>query len=56
MSTESTHYKIATFYKGQTIFKEGQQANTAYLVKTGLVAIQKKADNAQTILAHIKAG
>jgi len=56
MSAESSDYSIARFNKGQTIFKEGQPANTAYLVKSGVVAIQKKIENRQAVLAYLKPG
>ncbi len=56
MSAESSNYLIATFYKGQTIFKEGQPANAAYLVKSGVVAIQKKIEDRQAVLAYLKPG
>ena len=56
MSTETSSYSFTPFHKGQTIFKEGQQANTAYLVKSGTVTIKKKIENKQVTLAHIKAG
>ena len=56
MSAENSNYLIATFYKGQTIFKEGQPANAAYLVKSGVVAIQKKIEDRQAVLAYLKPG
>lgn len=56
MSKETNYYSVTPFYKGQTIFKEGQQAKTAYLVKSGVVAIQKKIEDTQVTIAHIKVG
>lgn len=52
----NTQYDVKPFHKGQSIFKEGQRANTAYLVKSGAVTIQKVIDGKQVTLARIKAG
>jgi CRP-like cAMP-binding protein len=50
------YYSVTPFYKGEIIFKEGQQAKTAYLIKSGVVTIQKKIENTQVTIAHINAG
>ena len=47
---------IKSFYKGQTIFKEGQESNVAYMIRKGRVNIFKNINNKKVILAHLKEG
>jgi hypothetical protein len=55
-ASNNNQYNIKPFHKGQIIFREGQKANTAYLVKSGSVTIQKMIDGKRVTLANIKAG
>lgn len=41
---------VKAFYENQVIFKEGQQGDVAYLIKTGKVTIYKTIDNEHKIL------
>jgi CRP-like cAMP-binding protein len=56
MTASNVQYNIKPFHKGQVIFREGQKANTAYLVKSGAVIIQKMMESKQVTLARIKSG
>ncbi|MDK2956367.1 MAG: hypothetical protein PWQ57_1863 [Desulfovibrionales bacterium] len=47
---------IKSFYKGQTIFKEGQPSNVAYMIKKGSVNICKNINNKKIILAKLREG
>lgn len=47
---------LKTFYKGQTIFKEGQESNVAYLIRKGTVLICKVVNNKRIILDRLREG
>lgn len=47
---------LKSFYKGQTIFKEGQESNVAYLIRKGTVLICKTINNKRIILDRLKEG
>ena len=56
MNGEKGKYEVRSFYKGQMIFKEGQRAETAFLVKSGTVEIFRIINNKRVVLAHLKEG
>lgn len=47
---------IKSFYKGQVIFREGQEATVAFMIKKGAVNIFRSASNKKIILARLKEG
>ena len=56
MGVDEGKYELKPYYKGQVIYKEGQAAATAYLVKTGTVVLFKAVSGKRTIQAKLKAG
>jgi len=50
------NFNTKTFHKGENIFKEGQQAVDAYLIKKGTVQIYKVVDNQRQVLANLTPG
>ena len=55
MSTTSTQ-NIKSFYKGQTIYKEGQKGTVAYMIKKGSVNIYRTVDGRKTIVDRLGKG
>ena len=49
-------FRLIEFNKGQTIFREGQSAKHAYLIRTGKVAIYKDVDNRKVFVAFMVPG
>lgn len=47
---------IKSFYKGQEIFKQGQESSVAYMIKKGAVNIFKIQNNEKIILARLGEG
>ncbi|OEU68724.1 MAG: Crp/Fnr family transcriptional regulator [Desulfovibrio sp. S3730MH75] len=47
---------IKSFFKGQEIFKEGQESSVAYMIKKGAVNIYKVINNEKIILARLGEG
>lgn len=47
---------IKAFYRGQEIFKEGQESSVAYMIKKGAVNIFKVQNNEKIILARLGEG
>ncbi|WP_031481738.1 cyclic nucleotide-binding domain-containing protein [Maridesulfovibrio frigidus] len=47
---------IKSFFKGQEIFKEGQESSVAYMIKKGAVNIYKVLNNEKIILARLGEG
>ena len=47
---------VKSFNKGQAIYREGQPASTAYLIKKGSVNIFKTQNNKKRVLKRLKAG
>ncbi|CCO22990.1 cyclic nucleotide-binding domain-containing protein [Maridesulfovibrio hydrothermalis] len=47
---------IKSFYRGQEIFKEGQESSVAYMIKKGAVNIYKVQNNEKIILARLSEG
>ncbi len=56
MTTKKNVQNIKTFYKDQIIFKEGQQASYAYMVKKGTVTLYRTVDNKKIILDQVGKG
>jgi len=56
MAKGSKGYNIKTFLKGQTIFKEGDPGNLAYLIRSGTVDIFKVMNNKKIILERLQPG
>ncbi|WP_421903998.1 cyclic nucleotide-binding domain-containing protein [Maridesulfovibrio sp.] len=52
----SSSPNIKSFYKGQEIFKEGQESSVAYMIKKGAVNIYKVQNNEKIILARLGEG
>ncbi|KPA18337.1 Crp/Fnr family transcriptional regulator [Candidatus Magnetomorum sp. HK-1] len=50
------NFNTKTFHKGENIFKEGQQATDAYLIKKGTVQIYKVVENQRQVLANLTPG
>jgi CRP-like cAMP-binding protein len=56
MAKGSKGYNLKTFLKGQTIFKEGDPGNLAYLIRSGSVDIYKVMNNKKILLERIQPG
>lgn len=56
MGEDKVNYDVKNFYKGQLIFKEGQIAHLAYLIKSGSVIIYKVINDKQVVLDNLKPG
>jgi len=56
MAKGSKAYNIKTFLKGQTIFKEGDPGNLAYLIRSGTVDIYKVMNNKKILLERLNPG
>ncbi|MBF0450452.1 MAG: cyclic nucleotide-binding domain-containing protein [Candidatus Magnetomorum sp.] len=56
MAKGAKGYNIKTYLKGQTIFKEGDPGNLAYLIRSGSVEIYKVMNNKKIILERLKPG
>jgi len=56
MAKGSKGYNLKTYLKGQTIFKEGDPGNLAYLIRSGSVEIYKVMNNKKIILEQLKPG
>lgn len=54
MGTEATNLK--SFYKGQSIYTEGQAGTTAYLIQKGTVALYKTHGNKKQMFARLGKG
>ncbi|WP_320171600.1 cyclic nucleotide-binding domain-containing protein [Maridesulfovibrio sp.] len=52
----SSSPNIKSFYKGQEIFKEGQESSVAYMIKKGAVNIFKILNNEKIVLARLGEG
>lgn len=52
----STSANIKSFFKGQEIFKEGQESSVAYMIKKGAVNIYKVVNNEKIILSRLSEG
>lgn len=47
---------IKTFYRGQVVFREGQESNVAYLIKKGEVTIYRTVGNKKVVLDRLGEG
>ncbi|KPA18170.1 transcriptional regulator, Crp/Fnr family [Candidatus Magnetomorum sp. HK-1] len=56
MAKGSKAYNMKTFLKGQTIFKEGDPGNLAYLIRSGTVDIYKVMNNKKILLERLNPG
>jgi CRP-like cAMP-binding protein len=56
MAKGSKGYNLKTFLKGQTIFKEGDPGNLAYLIRSGSVEIYKVMNNKKILLERLQPG
>jgi len=56
MAKGSKAYNLKTFLKGQTIFKEGDPGNLAYLIRSGSVDIYKVMNNKKILLERLQPG
>lgn len=56
MTSKKTVQNVKTFYKDQIIFKEGQQASYAYMVKKGTVTLYRTVDNKKVVLDKVGKG
>ncbi|ETR73534.1 MAG: cyclic nucleotide-binding protein [Candidatus Magnetoglobus multicellularis str. Araruama] len=56
MAKGAKGYNIKTFLKGQTIFKEGDPGNLAYLIRSGSVDIYKVMNNKKILLERLQPG
>ena len=56
MAKGSKGYNIKTYLKGQTIFKEGDPGNLAYLIRSGSVDIYKVMNNKKILLERLQPG
>lgn len=52
----SSSPNIKSFYRGQEIFKEGQESSVAYMIKKGSVNIYKILNNEKIVLAKLGEG
>ncbi len=52
----SFQFQLIEFNRGQTIFKEGQPGNHAYLIRTGSVSIYKTTEGRKHILSTMVPG
>jgi len=55
MSTKSAQ-NIKSYYKGQSIYKEGQKGTVAYMIKKGSVNIYRTVDGRKTIVDRLGKG
>lgn len=55
MSTP-TPQNIKSFYKGQTIYKEGQKGTVAYMIKKGTVNIYRTTEGRKTVIDRLSKG
>ncbi len=55
MSTKSAQ-NIKSYYKGQSIYKEGQKGTVAYMIKKGSVNIYRTMDGRKTIVDRLGKG
>lgn len=56
MTTKKNVRNVKTFYKDQVIFKEGQKASYAYMVKKGTVLLSHTVDNRKVMLDKVGKG
>lgn len=49
-------FQLLGFNRGQVIFREGQSAKQAYLIRAGRVAIYKEVDGRKIFVAHMVPG
>jgi cAMP-binding proteins - catabolite gene activator and regulatory subunit of cAMP-dependent protein kinases len=56
MAKGSKGYNLKTYLKGQTIFKEGDPGNLAYLIRSGSVDIYKVMNNKKILLERLQPG
>jgi len=56
MAKGSKGYNLKTYLKGQTIFKEGDPGNLAYLIRSGTVDIYKVMNNKKILLERLQPG
>jgi len=56
MAKGAKGYNLKTFLKGQTIFKEGDPGNLAYLIRSGSVDIYKVMNNKKILLERLQPG
>ncbi len=53
---QQKNFQLLEFNKGQVIFREGQSAKHAYLIRTGKVAIYKEVDGRKVFVAFMVPG
>ncbi|WP_147819882.1 Crp/Fnr family transcriptional regulator [Salidesulfovibrio onnuriiensis] len=56
MTSKQNVQNVKTFFKDQVIFKEGQQAGYAYMVKKGTVTLYRTVDNRKIVLDQVGKG
>lgn len=56
MNTDKNEFNIVHFKKGDTIFKEGEEGNCAYLIRSGVVKIYRMVNSTKLSISHLRAG
>lgn len=56
MGDTKSEFEIIRFKKGETVFKEGEEGNCAYLIRSGVVKIYRMVNNTKLSITHLKAG
>lgn len=56
MTTTQSIRNVKTFHKGQVIYKEGQQASYAFMVRKGTVTLYRTSGNKKIVVDHVGKG
>lgn len=56
MADNKSEFQIARYRKGETIFREGEPGDCAYLVRSGVVKIYRMVNDTKLSITHLKAG
>lgn len=56
MGDAKNEFEIIRLKKGETVFKEGEEGNCAYLIRSGVVKIYRMVNDTKLSITHLKAG
>ncbi|MBU0994461.1 MAG: cyclic nucleotide-binding domain-containing protein [Proteobacteria bacterium] len=56
MTDNKSEFQIAKYRKGDTIFKEGEPGDCAYLIRSGVVKIYRMVNDTKLSITHLRAG
>lgn len=56
MNSNKNEFEIIRFKKGESIFKEGEDGDCAFLIRSGVVKIYRLINNTKLSITHLKAG